>query len=54
VGTIWQGVFKGLMMRGIYVLVTLGLTIIFSIMDIVQFIMVIEALTLKEARAVET
>jgi branched-chain amino acid transport system permease protein len=35
--TIWQGVFNGLMMGGIYVLVALGLTIIFSIMGIVQF-----------------
>jgi branched-chain amino acid transport system permease protein len=34
---IWQGVFNGLMMGGIYVLVALGLTIIFSIMGIVQF-----------------
>ena len=35
--TIWQGVFNGLMMGGIYILVALGLTIIFSIMGIVQF-----------------
>jgi branched-chain amino acid transport system permease protein len=35
--TIWQGIFNGLVMGWIYVLVALGLTIVFSIMRIVQF-----------------
>jgi branched-chain amino acid transport system permease protein len=35
--TIWQGIFNGLVMGWIYVLVALGLTIVFSIMGIVQF-----------------
>jgi len=35
--TIWQGIFNGLTMGWIYVLVALGLTIVFSIMRIVQF-----------------
>jgi len=34
---IWQGIFNGLVMGWIYVLVALGLTIVFSIMGIVQF-----------------
>jgi branched-chain amino acid transport system permease protein len=34
---IWQGISNGLMMGWIYVLVALGLTIVFSIMRIVQF-----------------
>jgi branched-chain amino acid transport system permease protein len=35
--TIWQGISNGFMMGWIYVLVALGLTIVFSIMGIVQF-----------------
>jgi branched-chain amino acid transport system permease protein len=35
--TIWQGIFNGLVMGWIYVLVALGLTMVFSIMRIVQF-----------------
>jgi branched-chain amino acid transport system permease protein len=35
--TIWQGISNGLMMGWIYVLVALGLTIVFSIMGIMQF-----------------
>jgi len=35
--TIWQGISNGLMMGWVYVLVALGLTIVFSIMRIVQF-----------------
>ncbi len=35
--TIWQGIFNGLVMGWIYVLIALGLTIVFSIMGIVQF-----------------
>jgi len=35
--TIWQGIFNGLVMGWICVLVALGLTIVFSIMRIVQF-----------------
>ncbi len=34
---IWQGISNGLMMGWIYVLVALGLTIVFSIMGIMQF-----------------
>ena len=35
--TIFQGISNGLMMGWIYVLVALGLTIVFSIMGIMQF-----------------
>lgn len=35
--TVWQGIFNGLVMGWIYILVALGLTIVFSIMRIVQF-----------------
>ena len=35
--TVFQGIFNGLVMGWIYVLVALGLTIVFSIMGIVQF-----------------